>query len=121
MSDVARAEAQVAAMQELVGTTSHARDAARDRMRVVMHVDRLPGEIGESLDEQDDEAGDLEAAVELALAQRSELEAMDAQFAANEAQRTLEDAAMIPRVDVFAEALLANRTPASCRRRSAST
>ncbi len=110
-SDVARAEAQVAAMQELVGTTSHARDAGRDRMRVVMHVDRLPGEIGESLDEPDDEAGDIEAAVDLALAQRSELEAMEAQIAATEAQRTLEAAAMIPRLDVFGEALLANPNP----------
>jgi len=110
-SDVARAEAQVAAMQELVGTTSHARDAARDRMRTLMHVAVLPSGIGEALPMGPDAEGDLEALVELALAHRSELRAIDGQIRANDAQHTLVDAAMIPRLDLVGEALLANPNP----------
>jgi outer membrane protein TolC len=110
-SDVARAEAQVAAMQELVGTTSHARDAARDRMRTLMHVDRLPGGIGEALPMGGEHDGDLEASVALALDRRSELRAIDEQVRATEAQHALIDAAMIPRLDLVGEALVANPNP----------
>ncbi|MFN9809944.1 MAG: TolC family protein [Deltaproteobacteria bacterium] len=110
-SDVARAEAQVAAMQELAAVTSHARDAARDRMRTVTHSPGLSTAIGEPLLQPEQALDELEPAVELALHARSELGAIDAQLAALEAQRTLEDAAIAPRVDVFAEALLANPNP----------
>jgi outer membrane protein TolC len=109
-TDLARAEAQVAAMEELVATTTHARDAAADRLRTVMHVERIPSGVGEALASVDDEVA-LEQAVELALARRPELRALDEQLAALEAQRTLQTAGMIPRVDVVGEALLANPNP----------
>ncbi len=107
-SDVARAEAQRAQMEELVLTTEHARDAARDRMRTIMHVDALPTSIGESLGDLDVSAADLEAAVTRAHDERAEMTAIREQLAALGAQRTLQDAALYPRVDVVGEALLAN-------------
>jgi outer membrane protein TolC len=109
-SDLARAEAQVAGMQELVGTAAHARDAASDRLRTLMHVDRLSDGIGDRLDPVSSSAS-LEDDVTAALATRPELRALDAQLSANEAQRTISLAGMIPRVDVVGEALLANPNP----------
>ena len=107
-SDVARAEAQRAQMQELVMTTEHARDAARDRMRTIMHVEVLPTAIGESLASVDVSAVDLEEAVTQAHDQRAEFVAIREQLAALGAQRTLQDAALYPRLDLVGEALLAN-------------
>jgi outer membrane protein TolC len=109
-SDRARAEAQVAGMEELVGTTAHARDAASDRLRTIMHVDRLADGVGDHLDPASTSAS-LEDDVTAALATRSELRALDAQLGANEAQRTIQLAGMIPRVDVVGEAVLANPNP----------
>lgn len=109
-SDLARAEAQVAQMRELVGTATHARDAASDRLRTIMHVERLPSGIGEPLPAGGSTA-DLEADVAQALEHRAELRALDEQLAASEAQRTIPLAGMIPRVDVIGEALLANPNP----------
>jgi len=109
-SDLARAEAQVAAMQELVGVAAHARDAASDRLRTLMHVDRLPPGIGETLEPTEAGAA-LEADVARALEHRAELRALEEQLAASEAQRTIQLAGMIPRVDVVGEALLANPNP----------
>jgi outer membrane protein len=109
-SDLARAEAQVAGMQELVGTAAHARDAAGDRLRTIMHVDRLATGIGDRLDAVSSTAS-LEDDVAAALATRPELRALEAQLSASEAQRTIQLAGMIPRVDVVGEALLANPNP----------
>ena len=107
-SDVARAEALRAQMEELVMTTGHARDAVRDRLRTIMHVEALPASIGESLASSEVHGVDLEAAVARALEARSEMTALREQLAALGAQRTLADAALYPRVDVVGEALLAN-------------
>jgi outer membrane protein TolC len=109
-TDLARADAQVAQVEELVATTSHARDAAADRLRTVMHVAHVPASVGEPLDETGDDV-DLEALVARAHAHRAELRALEAQLAALEAQRALTTAGMIPRVDVVGEALLANPNP----------
>ncbi|MBN8609623.1 MAG: TolC family protein [Deltaproteobacteria bacterium] len=108
--DLARAEAQVAAMRELVGTAEHARDAASDRLRTIMHVDHLSPEVGDRLDPSD-ASRDLEGDVSAALASRAELRALDAQLAATDAQRTIVLAGMLPRVDLVGEALLANPNP----------
>lgn len=109
-ADLARAEAQVAAMQELVGTATHARDAASDRLRTLMHVDRIATSVGERLDATDS-SHDLEGDVSRALSHRAELRALDAQIAATDAQRAIHLASMLPRVDVVGEALLANPNP----------
>jgi outer membrane protein TolC len=109
-SDLARAEAEVASMQELVGVAAHARDAASDRLRTLMHVDRLPPGIGETLESME-AATALEDDVARALEHRAELRALDEQLAASEAQRPTQLAGMIPRIDVIGEALLANPNP----------
>ncbi|MBX7197167.1 MAG: TolC family protein [Sandaracinaceae bacterium] len=109
-SDLARADAQVAAMQELVGTATHARDAASDRLRTIMHVDRISEAVGDRM-ESTVEVGALEDDVARALEHRPELRALDEQLAALEAQRTIQLAGMIPRVDVIGEALLADPNP----------
>ncbi len=108
--DLARAEAQVAAMQELVGVAEHARDAASDRIRTIMHADRIATTVGDRLDVATASA-DLEADVSRALENRAELRALDAQLAASDAQHAILLAGMLPRVDVVGEVLLANPNP----------
>lgn len=75
-----------------------------------MHVSRLPQGIGDRL-EPTAAPSRLEDDVSLAIAQRAELRALDAQLAATDAQRTIQLAAMLPRVDLVAEALVANPNP----------
>jgi len=110
-ADVARAEAQVAQVEELVATTAHARDAAEDRLRTVTGIRALPRAVGEALDDGTAEAPPREQAVAQAWAQRSELAALDAQVTSLRAMRALQDAARYPRLDLVAEALLANPNP----------
>jgi outer membrane protein TolC len=110
-ADVARAEAQVAAMEELVATTTTLRDAIADRLRTIMHVDAIPDAIGEALPEDGIAPRDVDRALDRALSRRSELRAIDAQIRALEAQRTITDAALAPRVDLVGEVLLANPNP----------
>ncbi|AKF09316.1 outer membrane efflux protein [Sandaracinus amylolyticus] len=121
-ADVSRAEAQVAAMRELVDTTEHLRDALADRLRTVMHVSTIPDAIGDTLPDAPalhasrrsvHEPGDtaIDDAVAGALERRAELRAIGAQVEALEAQRIVQDAALVPRLDVIGEVLLANPNP----------
>ena len=109
-ADVTRAQAQVAEMQALLATTANVHAAIGDRLRTIMHVARIPETIGDELPEEADTIA-LEAAVDRALGRRSELRAIDAQISALEAQRTIQDAAWAPRLDLFGELLLADPNP----------
>jgi outer membrane protein len=110
-ADVARAEAQLAAMEELVLTTAHLESAVTDRLRTILHGEATPDAIGEALPDHALETGALEDDVARATAQRAELTAVDAQIAALEAQRLLTDAPLVPRVDLVGEVLVANPNP----------
>lgn len=109
--DLARTTAQVGALEADRAALAHLDTMIRDRLRTLMHAASIPDAIGDALPEPTARAFDLDALVDDALERLPETRALAHEERAVRHQLDVARAGYWPRLDLVAEALLANPNP----------